>query len=299
VCQAELAQLMNAHFSGATGNFAAHPVGLTIPALPSTAVLLGKAHQAAEKAQADYRKAMNPEFGKNFAIPDREEIRFGYWGRENWLAQIAVNRDISDEKSRRFLSLGQTTWKAALGLSPAEPGLSPFKPFEARGMHLTSAGGWSDLHPVLALKAAGCDNVVYLTRRGGESLFGQGVAKRLLGFDRDWSVLSSSSDEAKKANAKLNNNGDPSDMTSLWSRLYNLANPRSSFRRALSLADAVLCTDWDAHEITEGVHDMIEDAYNAPYSVSVETRLMTSQLTPMLDAQVMSADGYPVYAGCF
>lgn len=298
-CSQELAQLMRMHFQGAPRSFASKPLGSMIPSFPSTAVLIGKAHADAEKAQAEYRTALDPNFGNSFKIQDSDEVRFGYWGRPNMLATAAQHLDSSDEKSRRFLNLGDGTWKQVLGLSPAEPGLSPFKSFVSHGTPMTSAGGWADLHPVLILKAAGCENVVYLTRRGGESLFGQGVAKRLLGYSRSWSLLNSSSDEAKLANAKINNNGDPNDMTSLWSRLYNLANRNSSFKRALINADAVLCTDWDSHEITEGVRPMIEDAYFSPYYVPMVSGLRSDELSPQLNPEQMSSEGYPAFAGCF
>jgi hypothetical protein len=167
---------------------------------------------------------------------------------------------------------------------------------------MTSAGGWSDLHPVLVLKAAGCENVVYVTRRGGESLFGQGVAKRLLGFARDWSKISTSSEEAKKASAKLNNNGDPLERNTLWSKLYNLANPNSSFKRALRAADAVLCTSWDNYEITQGIDGMINDAYTSPFYIPATSRLgeTASSLQPRLDTtQLNVVGGYPEFAGCY
>ncbi|MGZ3723929.1 MAG: hypothetical protein ACXVA9_13390, partial [Bdellovibrionales bacterium] len=300
-CQTILSQMMSLHFAeGRGGNFAQNNIGLTIPSFPATAVLTGTAHEDAQKAQADNAEKMDSHFGKTFALRNSEDLRYGYWGRENLLALIDAKRDRSDEKSRRFMSLGPALWSKALGLSPAEPGLSPFKTFESNGVAMTSAGGWPDLHPVLLLRAAGCENIVYITRRGGESLFGQGIAKRLLGYSRDWSLISTSSPEAKKASAKLNNNGDPTDMKSMWARLYNLANPHSSMKRALKNADAILCTSWDNFEIKNGVGDMIADSYKSPFYVSPTGGLTGENLSPVLNPAEMNVDGgYPTFAGCF
>ena len=194
-----------------------------------------------------------------------------------------------------------------MGLSPAEPGLAPLQEFSANGEKLYSAGGWSDLHPIAVLKAHGCGKVVYVTRRGGESLFGQGVAKRLMGFPEvPWERLSTS-DSMKAINVVRNNQGNPADQTSLWSRLYNLANANSSFNRALNLADAVLCTDWNRFNITDkgAIDAMITEAYRAPWAF----RSLTSELGRVAvkagwriavpsDNNVDPALGYRPYAGC-
>jgi hypothetical protein len=95
-----------------------------------------------------------------------------------------------------------------------------------------SAGGWSDLHPSLVLRNMGCDQVIYVTRRGQESGFAQGVAG-LLGM----------TDEQKTA-------------------LYDLGADSSC---ALSIAEssAVWCTDWNRFSGTQ-LAEIFEDAYNAP-----------------------------------
>lgn len=303
-CGDDFSQLIKTHFNSASaGNFALQDVGVTIPSFPSTAVLADGAHHDAVRAREFYKERRDPNFGNAFTLRFPDQLHFGYWGREDLLARIDRRLDRRDEKSHRFMNLGQTKWRTALGLSPAEPGLSPFKDFLSHGISLTSAGGWSDLHPVLLLKASGCENVVYITRRGGESLFGQGVAKRLLGGDygRDWSLINTSSPEAKKANAKINNNGDrAADMTTLWSKLYNLANPESSMKRALKNADAVLCTSWDNFEINQGVEGMIADSYTSPFYVSPTGGLRGEHLSPLLNPSEMSPDGgYPTFAGCY
>ena len=111
---------------------------------------------------------------------------------------------------------------------------------DGRRRHLdgrVSAGGWNDLHPVLALKNAGCDKVIYLTRRGLESRFAVGVS-RLLG--------SQTSDE---------------------SELFDLRNANSGFSRSLEAADGVMCTDWDQQERLN-FSAFFNDAYNAPFQTS-------------------------------
>jgi len=60
------------------------------------------------------------------------------------------------------------------------------------------------------LKAAGCENVVYVSRRGGDSRFATGIGNRLIG------------EEAAD-------------------RIFNIDNPESSYRHSVNAADAVLC----------------------------------------------------------
>lgn len=90
---------------------------------------------------------------------------------------------------------------------------------------------------MLALKNAGCDKVIYLTRRGQESRFAVGVS-RLLG-------------------------SQPSDE----SALYDLSNANSGFSRSLEAADGVMCTNWDQQERLN-FNALFNDAYNAPFQTS-------------------------------
>ena len=278
--------------------FVERPIGASITSFPATAVITGASHRFAVEQARLYRTRRDPNFGEAFRLPDPEDLKFAYWGPPAQLDGIGKRLDRSDEKSRRFMKLGEASWKVALSLSPAEPGLSPLKSFSERGVELSSAGGWSDLHPVAVLKASGCEDVVYVTRRGGESLFGQGVAKRLLGLDRDWKLLATEGGEAKKLSTRLNNLGDPHDVNSLWSSLYNLANPRSSIKRSLADASAVLCTDWDRFNVFQDLRALIDDSYRAPYYVPRESSLR-QRLPKSLDPSVRSPAGYPEFAGCY
>jgi hypothetical protein len=276
--------LFQAHFDNEPRATTAenYAVGYLIPSFATTTVLTGGASEKARAALAEYHVKRDPHYGKDFSIDDGEEVRFGYWGSDEHLAKIERNLDRSDEKSRRFLALGPASWRTVLSISPAEPGLSPLVPFEAKGESYVSAGGWSDLHPIAVLKAYGCRDVVYLTRQGGESLFAQGVAKRLLNLKRDWSILRTVPADAKAENTKINNAGDPSDLSSNWSQLYNLGNPTSSINRSLRAASAILCTDWNAFEVLkQGPAPIMEEAYRSSYFLPGGSRLR-GQLSPLL-----------------
>lgn len=268
VCGASFHALFETYFKNL--NPKTHPeeqeIGQAFAVYPTTTVLTGSAVNDFKQARLAYHQKLDPHFGKTFQISNPADVRFGYWGKSEALAKISQNLDSNDEKSRKFLALGPASWKTVMSLSPAEPGLSPLKEFTSQGQDYVSAGGWSDLHPVLVLKAAGCDNVVYLTRQGGESLFAQGVAKRLLNLDRDWSLLKADDPKIQK----MNDDGDPSDQTSQWSRLYNLANPNSSVNHSLAKASAVLCTNWNAFDVKTQMQPLIEDSYRSAFWINPE-----------------------------
>lgn len=291
-CGERLGGVISAHFSAEPSeSFVNKTVGTVIPSFPTTSVLVGTANDEARTAMQNYRIKMQSNFGLSFKLTNTDEVKFGYWGNESDLRKIDYNLPkTTDEKSRRFLGLGIASWKKVLSLSPAEPGLASLQTFEFGSTKAVSAGGWSDLHPVLVLKAAGCERVVYVTRRGGESMFGQGVAKRLLNLNRKWSDIK---------NLQMNNSGDLTDLKSDWSLLYNLVNRRSSISQALQSADAVLCTDWDRFKVTNGIKDLIKDAYKSPFFVRNRAAFSPATLIPELNPRDMHPDGYPIYAGCF
>ncbi len=298
VCQTLLEQAMETFFRTSSDDFSQLQIGQNIASFPITSVLGGSAYQDAKVGMENYHKELNPEFGKTFQLRNDKDVHFGYWGSNAALEKIAQNLDTRDAKSQRFLALQQAPWFEALRLSPAEPGLSAFREFSVGDETYFSAGGWPDLTPTLILKAYGCTQIVHITRRGGESLFAQGVAKRLLNLDRDWSLLSTSPD-AYQNNWTLNNVGDNSDLSSNWSELYNVANSTSSYKKSLATADAILCTDWNRFKITDGPSLMIEHAYRSPYYVkdaSVST--WTSVLQPQIQTQEQNPAGYPEYVGC-
>ncbi len=205
-------------------------VGEFMHTLIPTSVLDGEAVNIWKDAFTAYNVAqpIQPVF-------EFSDVRFGYFGHQADLQRVLENRnDYRDEKTRRFTAYGNVTWQDALKYSPAEPGLS-------RALVLPdgriSAGGWSDLHPVQALKNMGCDKVVYLTRQGAESRFARGVS-RLLGMR--------ASDDAK---------------------LFDLSRADSGFSQALDIADGVMCTNWDQQEQLN-FDAFFNDAYNAPFQTT-------------------------------
>ena len=224
------------------------------------------------------------------------------------------------------------TWFEVLGTSPAEPGLSnltrlpdsqnlnPRKVINKRYFYkkwgflptlsaigwfnekhpswgvipfregILSAGGWSDLHPSLVLKASGCDDVLYVTRQGGESVFGQQIFIRLTGYTdriRFWRDIR---DTNRIGVTDLNYD----EKYSPWNKLYNLANPESSYNLSVKVADAVYCTDWDKFFIFKGeVQQTLDDAYTSPLFLKDESR--RGEYNFGLDATGRSTDGFP---GC-
>ncbi len=298
-CQNLLETAVNQFFRSSNEDLSTKQIGQAITSFPITSVLTNSAYEEALLAMEQYHEKMDPEFGKNFLVSNDEDVRFGYWGPRTVLKSISQNLDMSDAKSRRFLALNEAPWFEALRLSPAEPGLSPFRPFMSGKNAYLSAGGWPDLTPTLLLKAHGCKNIVHITRRGGESLFAQGVAKRLLNLDRDWSLLRTTPD-VYQDNWVLNNLGDTSDTNSNWAQLYNMANSNSSLKKSLRTADAVLCTDWNQFEITNGPSAMITHAYESPFYVSKEGGLASERsiLQPQLNPKETNPAGYPEHVGC-
>ncbi len=132
---------------------------------------------------------------------------------------------------------------------------------------ILSAGGWSDLHPTLVLKASGCEDTVYLTRQGGESVFGQQIFIRLTGYTDTIPFWT----EIREHNRDGWTNLSPEVEASPWNKLYNLMNPTSSFNKSIKTASAVYCTNWDKYYVFKGeVDQVVEDAYYAPIFVNDE-----------------------------
>ncbi len=297
-------------------------IGTGIPSFPSTSVLSGAAFNEAKSLISQYQISLDPNFGAKIAklVQNTNDLKFGYWGNVSDLLAIQKNlkqpfKDskgrkfdfTGDEKSKRFFSLGAAAWLEALRSSPAEPGLASLQEISSPTGPVISAGGWSDLHPGALLKAHGCETTVYLTRRGGESLFAQGVAKRLLGIDEvPWSQISTS-DPVKAANVLRNNQGIQNATPSIWNSLYNLGNPTSSYNTALKVFDAVICTDWNKFNIQEkgAVANMIADSYSAPLAISdmksgvgKAAKMLGWETVSLADNSVDQQLGYRPFAGC-
>jgi hypothetical protein len=250
-------------------------IGSHLATFPTTSVLTGDALELYQQKRQDYFLNTDPDFGRDFIIHE-QDLSFGYWGPTQALAQIQQSFEEgllykADAKSQRFLSLGDAPWLEALSTSPAEPGLS--SALNLPGNRI-SMGGWSDLHPTLILQAHGCQDIVYVTRRGGESLFAQGVMKKLTDYSGfEWAMFEGLSAEQR---FELNATGVAADVgagASEWSKLYNMANPQSSLRRSMRAASWLLCTDWDRSHSREDMNIMIEEAMTAPLISSSESCL--------------------------
>ncbi len=209
--------------------------GPALHKLISTSVLTGAAASQYEASRAEYLAGKYPTGAIASFTPSFEDVKFGYWGGADDLARLAQNtQGFGDEKTRKMTSLGSdATWGDILSASPAEPGLSRLVKL-ADGRY--SAGGWSDLAPVLALKNIGCKRVVYVQRQGDESVFAAQIAVQL------------GMGEAK------------------WKALYDLSTQDSGYAVSVAKADAVWCTNWNAFTATQQV-DLAKDAYNAPFEL--------------------------------
>lgn len=304
-------------------------IGSGLSALPTTAIVHGNAisrYQSRLKQYWNQRGENTPDFSLNFNT-ELSYGYWGKDETLNSIKN-KLKRDFSDDtKSQKFLSLGQGSWFEVLSTSPAEPGLAnlqrlpdsrSIKPEEIinrsyfkkilgifptlrpelwfneenpqKGIipfrsGIFSAGGWSDLHPTLVLRASGCEQIVYVTRQGGDSVFAQQIFIRLTGFAdkiRFWKDIRSN-------NRQGWTNLTQEEEDSPWNKLYNLANPNSSYSHSITEANAIFCTNWDNFDLFGGDLAKIElDSWNAP---------LFSQSTYSFgqDSLGKSNDGFP---GC-
>ncbi|MFO0676700.1 MAG: hypothetical protein U0169_09205 [Polyangiaceae bacterium] len=202
----------------------------------STSVLTGASVGLYHDALKEYQQGKYPEGNVPFA-PEFKDIKFGYWSSDAVLAKVAANKEgYKDAKTAKFEPLGDATWKEIIEASPAEPGLSNFVDLPDGKV---SAGGWSDLAPVLVLKNAGCDQVVYVTREGDESTFASGIAKHLGMGETEFADvfdLDNASTESKTG---------------------------SAFALSIAKSEGVWCTNWNAFTDFQTVA-MFENSYGGP-----------------------------------
>jgi hypothetical protein len=304
-CESSLGQLIDTYFAETKNeSYRIHEnIGSVLPAIISTSVVVGSSVDLAKRIKSEFDDRLDDSMDAEMSI-QRDDVKFGYWGAEGDLRRVqSIIQSFKFpssrmDKSKRFLSLGETSWLTALSLSPAEPGLSSFLEFERNGEKLLSFGGWSDLHPIPVLKALGCGKVVYLTRVGGDTLFGQGVAKRILHLeDVRWEDL----DPSNTAAVKKNSLGTRENQNGNWSQMFNLANSRSSFSLSLSLADAVVCTNWDDFDVKKEFRSLILDAYTAPIFIRGADFGRSTREPKRIYREDNAFDselGYPKFAGC-
>ena len=158
-----------------------------------------------------------------------------------------------DLKPQKFMSLGPKSYREALSLSPAEPGL-------ARALEISdtvvSTGGWSDLEPSLVLKNLGCEQVIVITRQG-----------RTVGFGADVSRQLGMTDEEN-------------------TQMFDPGNPESSVAVSLGAADGIWCTNWDGVEGFDFA-GAYRDAYLAPLQTTSDyltgAKSAYGNISPSLD----------------
>ncbi len=229
------------------------PVGAKLRAMAITSVFLGNAATQWKKAYADFMALGTWAFEPSFA-----DVRAGYWGQSKHTKPVVDNAlGFPDLKSQKAMALGPATWRLAISMSPAEPGLSRGKELPDGNI---SAGGWPDLAPVLALRNAGCDRVIYLTRRGADSKFGRAIAG-----------LAGASAEDDVA-------------------LYDLGTPTSSISTSLREAAGVWCTDWNAFTLTQ-LPEIMDDSWTAPLELHDPTLLPLQGDYPTVTTDSLGVDG--------
>lgn len=222
------------------------PIGRFLPSLVTTSVLEGDAVAAFEVAKASYFAAQPVE---SLGI-DFDDVRFGYWGRPRELFRVSVLLPFffDDAKSAKFSRIGVAPWREILQYSPAEPGL-------ARALELpdgrVSAGGWTDPVPSQVLRALGCRRIILVNRRDGIGNFTTDVATQLGATSSDLDAL------------------------------FDLTDPGSGFTTALSNADGVWCTDWDAPGGFD-IRGLSAEGWDAPLETSVRRFLRYDNASPDL-----------------
>jgi hypothetical protein len=250
------------------------PLGATVPVLAPTAILNTAAAVADYNANlARYRAGQPVDMQLRFA-----DVKFGYFVPQGLASTLTANlrqpEFADDAKVGKVVILNPdapVTWETVLNFSPLEPGLGRIVPISAERAYI---GGWGDLHPTQMLRAAGCDKVIYISRRGPETAFvtqsrtlkgvataqRQGVAE----------LLYMTADEQHE--------------------LYDPQNDQSSYRRAVAGADAVWCTDWDSAETAEQQY-MFDHAYGKIVS---KTGFATRVAVNRPDSSGFFATGVPV-----
>jgi hypothetical protein len=226
-------------------------IGTELPTIVSTAVIVDPtAQKQFDESRRRYESGLDPNLKMAF-----DAVKFGYFlpaSVEKKIIDLDIAANSKDAKDRKFYSLGSShSWRQALETSPAEPGLSAAVPLPTGEI---SIGGWSDLAPVQILEYAGCDKILYLTRRGEESDFlvsmkPSGRGGRRLGV-------------AEQLNLKAIQR----------STIYDLDNPSSAFSKAILKADGVWCTDWN-HFTDIQINEMYRESFNSEL-VSTDASLL-------------------------
>lgn len=207
------------------------PVGKYAHILISTAYLPDGVGQIFKNQRKLYL-AGDPGFAAKTPLGIFDKFEYGYWGQPGDTAGIeAVAKDPrADFKTSRARGLKSVDWLTAISRSAAEPGLSRIQ--EGPGPNDATGAGWDDLSPVPITRSMGCTHVVYVTRMGTDSPFGIQVAREF--------GMSGSQEY----------------------QIYDLGEEHmSSFRHAITEADEVFCTNWNAYSGFTEIPKLEKDAY--------------------------------------
>jgi hypothetical protein len=201
--------------------------GKVVPTILMTSVVTDpSAISKLKQYEVAYHQGVDRRLGLTF-----DEVRFGYWVSKSFGVDPVAkwNTTNPDGRSKKAVNLGAPkTWREVLEKSPREPSLGKYTEFSSveNVAGAISLGGWSDLSPVPVLKAAGCEKVVYLTRRTPETTF---ISQGLPFNGRKPSGL-----------AEILGMGEDD-----YNDIYNLDAPNSAFSKAVAAADGIWCTDWN------------------------------------------------------
>jgi len=263
-------------------------VGQKIAAVVTTSVITGKSYEKTIKLRNEFltnRDSIKQDI-ENYSV-DYDDLFFGYWyNREYGRLEQNIKANHDDEKSKRFMDLGSTAWSKVFATSPAEPGLTNFRPFTSSTQeNVISSGGWSDLHPTIVLKELKdqkgekiCDKVIYVTRRGGSSTFGQKVILKLLGL-KDKLLINKPANNCKYENDKHQTtydqlikgaNKDEGLRLFNWIELVN-----NNKNQCLKLSKKLLDSKWArlGHDVVAGEAEaLFKDSYDNAWLRSKEEK---------------------------
>ena len=299
-CAAQIIQVISAYHAKRQKAPVANPrvrdlVGTTKHILVGTGVLPGGA-ELFKQVSKKYLNTSTPTYDIKLAdFNIFSQIKFGYIGRASDVTLLEENarngafRD--DYKMKNMMALPGATWEEALNYSPAEPGLASLtlpsqlrstpgslwaetanasRPIVADRNGNVITAGWSDITPGLALRNIGCQEILYITRRGEEAHFLQELVQTM-GASKELS-------------------------DSLYESIPS-AQP-SSFKRSLAEMDGVWCTDWNASDLE--VDHLLEQDHDA----YAETNLETSRQDVVRNMLLQSSDPFakrivePRFQGC-
>lgn len=210
------------------------PIGKNYMVIGLTGVLKSQSGlQQFEK----YRQAFKQNTKRPLAVPINfsKDVVFGYMPSHKELEQRFTNlshltpRSLvedyrNDYKTKRYESLGRVSYETMIFTSAAEPGLSGVQAVPGHGKML-NLGGWTDVHPTISAKLAGCKEVFFIGRKGGESFIVNDNPLKNRPRDGVSEVINMTEQDRID--------------------LHDAKNPQSSYRRHFRDSDAIWCTDWN------------------------------------------------------